>query len=296
MRRSLWRSWLPFLLLTLAVLFLVFHETRILAPVESALQVVVAPLQRGGSRLVENIGDLFQTVRELRELRTEVELLREQVDTLTIENVRLREFEAEAIQLRELNHFVSANPTWGFVGVDVIGQSACIASPCGKVLGEEPNPYLRYLSINTGAEEGVMVGMPAVARGAVLVGRVAEVGLHTSRVQLLNDSGSGVAVLLQNSRATGLVVGQPDGSLRMTYVPHGEVVQVGDIVLTSGLGGVLPRGLIVGQVADVLQQDFALFQEAVIRPALDYRQVEMLLVVSSFQPLVQEEPDPVGEP
>jgi len=295
-RRGAYRSWLPLLFLLLAILFLAFHETGVLAPVENTLLVVLAPLQRGADALVEGAGDLFQTVRAVRELRARVDELQEQVDALTFENVRLREFEAEATQLRALLDFPAENPTWSFLGADVVGQSACLNAPCGDVVGQEPNPYLRYLSVNAGVEEGVAVGMPVVTGGAVLVGRVAEVGLHTSKVQLLSDPSSGVVALLQQSRASGLVRGQPDGSLRMVYIPHEDEVQVGDIVLTSGLGGVLPRGLVVGQVAEVQRQDFALHQEAVVRPAVDYRRVELVLIVVSFQPLVQEETETGEQP
>lgn len=290
MRRGTWRSWFPLTFLILSILFLALHETRILAPVERGLQVVLAPLQRAATALVRNIGDLSQTVRQVRELRARVAELEEQVNALTIENVRLREYEAEVVQLRGLLGFVEANPTWAFLGADVVGRSACINAPCGDVVGQEPNPYLRYITINVGQADGVAVGMPVVTGGAVLVGRVAETGLHTSKVQLITDPGSNVAAMLQQSRATGLVVGQPDGSLRMLYIPQEDTVQVGDVVLTSGLGGAFPRGLVLGQVSQVVKQDFALFQEAVIHPAVDYRRVELTLVITSFQPLVQEEP------
>lgn len=290
MRRRTWRSWLPLTFLILSILFLALHETRILAPVEQGLQVVLAPLQRATTTLVRNIGDLSQTVREVRELRARVAELEEQVNTLTIENVRLREYEAEVVQLRGLLGFVQANPTWAFLGADVVGRSACINAPCGEVVGQEPNPYLRTLTINVGQADGVAVGMPVVTGGAVLVGRVVETGLHTSKVQLVTDTGHSVAAILQQSRATGLVVGQADGSLRMLYIPQEDTVQVGDIVLTSGLGGAFPRGLVLGQVIQVVKQDFALFQEAIINPAVDYRRVELTLVIKSFQPLVQEEP------
>jgi len=289
-RRGTWRSWLPLTFLILSILFLALHETRILASVERGLQVVLAPLQRAATALVTGIGDLSQTVRQVRELRARVAELEEQVNALTIENVRLREYEAEVVQLRGLLGFVEANPTWAFLGADVVGRSACINAPCGDVVGQEPNPYLRYITINVGQADGVAVGMPVVTGGAVLVGRVAETGLHTSKVQLITDPGSNVAAILQRSRATGLVVGQPDGSLRMIYIPQEDTVQVGDVVLTSGLGGAFPRGLVLGQVSQVVKQDFALFQEAVIHPAVDYRRVELTLVITSFQPLVQEEP------
>ncbi len=290
MRRRTWRSWLPLTFLILSILFLALHETRILAPVEQGLQVILAPLQRATTALVRNIGDLSQTVREVRELRVRVAELEEQVDALTVENVRLREYEAEVVQLRGLLGFVQANPTWAFLGADVVGRSACIHAPCGEVVGQEPNPYLRTITINVGQADGVSVGMPVVTGGAVLVGRVVETGLHTSKVRLVTDTGHSVAAILQQSRATGLVVGQADGSLRMLYIPQEDTVQVGDIVLTSGLGGAFPRGLILGQVVQVVKQDFALFQEAIVNPAVDYRRVELTLVVKSFQPLVQEEP------
>ncbi len=290
MRRRTWRSWLPLVFLILSILFLALHETRLLAPVERGLQVVLAPLQRAATALVRNIGDLSQTVRQVRELRARVAELEDQVNALTIENVRLREYEAEVVQLRGLLGFVEANPTWAFLGADVVGRSACINAPCGDVVGQEPNPYLRYITINVGQADGVAVGMPVVTGGAVLVGRIAEVGLHTSKVRLVTDTGHSVAAILQQSRATGLLVGQADGSLRMLYIPQEDTVQVGDVVLTSGLGGAFPRGLVLGQVAQVVRQDFALFQEAIVNPAVDYRRVELTLVVTSFQPLVQEEP------
>jgi len=291
-KRGAWRSWLPLLLILLTILFLALHETGVLTPVENALQIVVAPLQRGTTSLARDIGDLFVTVRETRELRAEVEELREQTDALAVENVRLREFEAETAQLRAMLNFATENPSWAFLGADVVERSGLLDAPEGEVLGQEPNPYLRYLSINAGVEEGIAVGMPVVTGGAVMVGRIAETSLHTSKVQLLNDPASGVAVLLQQSRATGLVAGQPDGSLRMIYISHDDEVPVGDVVLTSGLRGFLPRGLVIGQIAEVQQQDFALFQEAVVRPAADYRRVEMVLVITSFQSMLQEEPTP----
>lgn len=290
MRRRAWQSWLPQIFLLLSILFLALHETRVLAPVERALQVLLAPLQRGMTEIVRDVGNLFQTVREVRELREQVAVLQEQVNTLTIENIRLREFEAEATQLRALLGFVQANPTWAYLGADVIGRSACVNAPCADVIGQEPNPYIRTLTINAGEAEGIRVGMPVVTGGAVLVGRVARVSLHTSQVQLITDPGSSIAAILQQSRATGLLVGQPDGSLRMVYIPQEDQVPVGDVVLTSGLGGAFPRGLVLGQVLRVIRQDFALFQEAEIHPAVDYRRVEWVLVITSFQPFVQEEP------
>jgi rod shape-determining protein MreC len=296
MRESPRRSWLPLVLIVLGLLLLVFHESGILAPVEGALRYVLDPLQRVFSRVTVGIGGLFQTVGEVRELRARVEELQAQVDALTVENVRLREYEAEVQQLRALLNFVSEYPISASLGAEVISREACDTFPCGDVVGVEPNPYLRYVTINVGSLQGVETGMPAVSGGAGLIGRVAQVGPRTAEVQLLTDTDSAVAALLQTSRVTGLVVGQPDGTLRMEYIPQEEHIDVGDIVLTSGLGGIMPKGLVIGQVTEVLQMDYALFQSAVVRPAINLSRLELVLVITAFEQIPLEEPPLEEEP
>ena len=296
MRESPRRSWLPLVLIVLGLLLLVFHESGILAPVEGALRYVLDPLQRAFSRVTVGIGSLFQTVGEVRELRARVEELQAQVDALTVENVRLREYEAEVQQLRALLNFVSEYPISASLGAEVISREACDTFPCGDVVGVEPNPYLRYVTINVGSLQGVETGMPAVSGGAGLIGRVAQVGPRTAEVQLLTDTDSAVAALLQTSRVTGLVVGQPDGTLRMEYIPQEQHIDVGDIVLTSGLGGFMPKGLVIGQVTEVLQMDYALFQSAVVRPAIDLSRLELVLVITAFEQIPLEEPPLEEEP
>lgn len=292
MRESSRHPWLPLLLLVLGLLLLVFHESGYLTPVESVLHYVLDPLQRLFSSVVETTGGLFETVREVRELRVEVEELQAQVDALTVENVRLREYEAGVEQYRALLNFASEYPISAYLGADVIGREACDTFPCGEVVGTEPNPYLRYVTINVGARQEVEVGMPVVSSGAGLVGRVAQVGPRTAKVQLLTDPDSAVAALLQTSRATGLVVGQPDGVLRMEYIPQEESINVGEIVLTSGLGGFVPKGLVVGQITEVQQVDYALFQTAIVRPVVDFSRLELVLVITAFEQIPLEESPP----
>lgn len=292
MRESSRHPWLPLLLLVLGLLLLVFHESGYLTPVESVLHYVLDPLQRLFSSVVETTGGLFETVREVRELRVEVEELQAQVDALTVENVRLREYEAGVEQYRALLNFASEYPISAYLGADVIGREACDTFPCGEVVGTEPNPYLRYVTINVGARQEVEVGMPVVSSGAGLVGRVAQVGPRTAKVQLLTDPASAVAALLQTSRVTGLVVGQPDGVLRMEYIPQEESINVGEIVLTSGLGGFVPKGLVVGQITEVQQVDYALFQTAIVRPVVDFSRLELVLVITAFEQIPLEESPP----
>jgi rod shape-determining protein MreC len=298
MKQSPRRSWLLLTLLVVALLLLVLHESGYLTPVENALHYVLDPLQRLFSRVVAGSGDLFQTVREVRELRARVDELQAKVDALTVENVRLREYEAEVQQLRAMLNFASEYPVSTFLGAEVVEREGRSISLGGEVVGAEPNPYLRYVTINVGAQDGVEIGMPVVSRGTGLVGRIAQVGPRTAKVQLLTDPNSAVAALLQTSRVTGLVVGQPGDVLRMEYIPQEEGIGVGEYVVTSGLGGFMPKGLVIGQVTEVEQKDYELHQAAVVQPAVDFKRLELVLVITTFEqlPLEDEEPQPTREP
>jgi rod shape-determining protein MreC len=150
-------------------------------------------------------------------------------------------------------------------------------------VGRDPSNYLQYLQVDKGTADGVRVGAVAVAPQGLL-GRVVAAGGNFSRILLVNDSSSSVNVLLQSSRATGVASGQFGGALLMKYIPQGEVVRLGDMVLTSGLGGNFPKGLVVGQVSQVRQKDIELFQEAVVESLVDFRRLEVVYLIRNFTP------------
>ena len=171
------------------------------------------------------------------------------------------------------------------------------------VIGRDPSPYLKFITLNAGSSQGVQPGMPVVTAGSVLVGRVDQVGLRSCKVQLLNDTTSAVNVRLQSGGVTGLAAGQADGSLLMQYIPLDAELAQNDIALTSGLGGNLPRGLVVGQVTGIEKRDVDLFQSARLRPAADYDRLTVLLVITNFEPIESTDdlsptptPEPTGTP
>ncbi len=276
------RNWTLLLLLALMMLVLALHEVGQLGPLEDVLSLVLGPVQRTLSGLVRSVGDLFQSAREVRDLQAEVDELRASVENLTAENVRLREFEAENAQLRALLNFADVNPSLRFAGGDVIGRGS---DDTASVIGYDPSPFFSYLIINRGENDGIEVGMPVVTLGAVLVGRVAEVYPRSAKVQLLIDPSSRVNGVIQSSRAKGLVAGQPDGTLRMEQIPQSERLNEGDLVLTSGLGGNLPKALVIGQVTQIQARDIDLTKQALLRPAVDYSRLEIVLVITDFDPI-----------
>lgn len=277
------RPWTFFLLLGLTILVLALHETGQLKLAEDLLSLVTGPVQRVLSGAVDGVRGTFTSVGDARELQAQVEELRRIANDMAAQNARQREIEVENAQLRELLNFVSANPSLrGYIGSDVIGQGAQVE---GKVIGEDPNPYISYVIINRGERDGLKTGMPVVAGGGRLVGRVAEVRPRWSTVQLLNDPGSQVNGVVQVSRATGLATGQPDGSLVLEQIPQSELINIGDTVVTSGRGGLTPKGLIIGQVANIERHDIDLYQRAVLRAAVDFERLEVLLVITDFEPV-----------
>jgi len=268
------RSWTLFILALIAVLALVLHETGQLQPVEDLAQYIVGPVQRSIAGLVGGTGDLFTTFRDVRELREENRRLQAENNQLVTENIHLKEFEAENATLRDLLKFTRNNPKYTTLTVDVIGR--------------DPSPYLGSIVISAGQDRNLKPGMPIVTVGSALVGRVVQVNPRTAKVQLLMDVSSAVNALVQSSRATGLVKGQPDGTLVMDFIPLEEKVKPGDIVLTSGLGGELPRSLVIGTVTDVMKRDIDLFQSAALKPAVDLNRLEIVQVIMNFESLTTQ--------
>ena len=279
MNRDRSRAWLFPALTLLTIALLLLHESGVIQPLEDAAQVIVDPAQRALSGLFDGLGDAFDAFRDLRELRQRNEELQRLNDALVIESVRVRELEADNASLRGLLNFTQENPSY--------------STQAAAVIGRDPSPYRQFVTINAGRREGLAPGMPVITAGSALVGRVAEVGLRSSKVQLLIDSASAVNVRIQSLRITGLAEGQPDAGLLMTHIPLDATVNVGDIVLTSGLGGNLPRNLVVGQVTDVTRRDIDLFQSARLRATTDFNRLELVLVITDFEALPVE-PD-VGE-
>jgi rod shape-determining protein MreC len=266
---------LLFLLLfvSLAVVTLVLDRANRLQPAKDLVAQVTAPIQgvlAAATRRVTDLREFFIDVEECRAKNEDLQLL---VDQLIIENVRLREAEIENVNLRAQLNFKQANPSFKLLSAQVIGR--------------DPSNLAGYLIIDRGREEGVAVGMPILTdRG--LVGRVTETAPHSSKILLITDPSSSVNALIQESRATGVVQGSVVQGLVMRYIQQTEEVKPGDLVLTSGLGGNFPTRLIVGQVTSVVKKDVELFQQAQIRPSVDFGRLEMVMVLTSFHPIDSE--------
>jgi rod shape-determining protein MreC len=187
---------------------------------------------------------------------------------------RNAELEAEVGQLQTilsaLVDFARANPAYSYKAATIIGR--------------DPSPFLRYVIINIGSNQGVLPGMPVVTDKG-LVGRVDAVIAEGARVQLVTDSASAVNVRLQSSNTDAMLIGSVTGDVSLDMISQDATVTLGDVVLTSGLGGSYPPNLLVGQVVSVRKLDYELFQQAAVQPSVDFNQLGFLLVITNFAPV-----------
>ena len=207
-------------------------------------------------------------------MRSRNDELEKSVAELTVENLGLKEVEAENARLRKLLGFAQTNPSFDYKGGQIVG----------RVVGSEPNSVIQSIVIDLGKANGIEPGMPVVTERG-LVGRITDVYNNSSRVLLINDSNSSVNTLLQNSRLRGILRGRAGQQPIMDYLPQDNKVLVGDIVVTSGESGNFPAGVPVGQVVEVEQNDVEMFQRAVVRTTVDFDTLETVLVVTNFKPL-----------
>src|SRR6266542_57134 len=227
---------------------------------------LVAPLELGLSRVTGSVSHLFDTVQHAGDLAAQNQVYRDEIDRLQAAIVQMRELEVENHDLRELLGLRERAGLGNLLSVDVIARD-----PLGPV---------QAVTIDRGAGDGVQANMPVITWKG-LVGRVVEVQPTSAKVLLLTDVNSAVSVRIQDpaSRATGVIRGVGDGRLLLQYVPRTDLLRTDDIAITSGIGGVFPPGVLVGRVLQVRQRDVEVFQEALVEPAADMRNLERLYVL-----------------
>ena len=152
------------------------------------------------------------------------------------------------------------------------------------VIGYDTSPFMRYVIINRGSDDGLRRGMPVVTNQG-LVGQIAAVTARAARIELIIDPASLINVYLQQADTEALLKGQVTGDVELDMIPQSASVQAGDLVVTSGLGGNYPPNIVVGQVTNVRKRDFDLFQTAGVQPAVNFEDLQILLVIINFQPV-----------
>ncbi len=232
-------------------------------PVGPLLLWLMRPLQLGAHATTAWVRDIHEEYTTWMNFKSENERLRKRILELEEERNLLLEAEATNRRLRELLEFRSELPL-GSITAGVMGRSA--------------SSWFRSMLLNRGSSDGIQKAM-AVVTPLGVVGQVVAVNPSSAKVLLLTDSNSGVDVVVQRSRARGIVSGSLDEGPIMKYVKRSEDVEEGDRLITSGLDGVFPKGLLVATVHKVRKKSFGLFQFVGVTPAVDPSRIEEVLVV-----------------
>jgi rod shape-determining protein MreC len=275
-------------LIIIAILALVLHVAGQLQPLEDLALGWLQPLLRGALGIGEGAQAVTGTVADINALRDQIKQLQSQVTELGITRVRVRELENENTLLRQQLAYKQTNPDFDILGAAVLQRNPDLA----RVIGQDPSNLARYIILDQGSAEGIKTGMPVVTPQG-LVGRITATGTHWAKALLITDASSAANAVVQSTRATGIVQGDVNGNLTIKYVPQGEAIKVGDLILTSGMGGSFPKRLVIGQVTAVRKHDIELFQEADIQPSVDFARLEFVLVLKKFTPAdITQEPTP----
>jgi rod shape-determining protein MreC len=241
-----------------------------LAPVSRILLRPAVEAQAWITSRYQAVGDLINAPQDMARLRQENAQLVDENAQLKGQIIELQEQLSETNILSALVDFSRANPEYN-------RQAAAI-------IGYDTSPFLRYVIINRGSDHGLRKGMPVVTQEG-LVGRIAAVTSIAARVQLITDSASTVNVHLQPSNIQAVIQGSLTGEIAVDMIPQDVNVQVGDLVVTSGLGGGYPANLLVGQVTGTRSREQDLFQRASVQSAVDFTQLEIVLVITDFKPV-----------
>ena len=227
--------------------------------------IAVTPVQSLLVRIHRGALNLWANYVDWKSVRRDNAALREENEQLRVQSMQAGETREENARLRRLL---------------VLRDRLPLATVAGEVIGREAGGWVRSLTVNRGRGDGIAQQTPVIVPDG-LVGGVLQVHRGEAVIQLLNDPASTVGAVVQRTRTAGLVEGDAGGTLRFKFMARdGASVAPGDLVVTSGLGTLFPKGLPVGRVVKIEDKGSALFHFAVLAPAVDFSRVEEVLLVT----------------
>lgn len=232
------------------------------------VSLILSPFQKITSWFGSRFSVAYSAIQELSTLHEENERLRAEVEQLRAENLQAVEFAAENDRLRAMVGYQQSATQFDLVAA--------------RVIGYESQAWSHMITIDRGTRHGIKDQM-AVVTPSGLVGHVTEAGFDSSKVQLLIDSRSSVGAMIQRptSRVVGIVEGDPSNPTkpRMVNIPKDSDMNEGDLVITSGFGGVYPKGIIIGTIEEIHPDTGGLLKYGLINTSVDFQRLEDVAVI-----------------
>jgi rod shape-determining protein MreC len=239
--------------------------------VEGIVGDIISPIQKIIYGATSYVYNSILDIKERRELLANYQQLKERVAYLEKELIRMNELEKQNQRLRKLLDFATEREEFVVTGA--------------RITGKDPGNWFDVFTIDKGKNDGIAVNMAVVTEQG-LVGRIIEVGPDWAKVQAIIDGRSSISGIIERTRDNGVVKGNnlfgfEDGTCSMIYLPLDSEIVEGDKVITSGLGGILPKGIYIGEVKEVTRAKRDLYKTAIIEPAVDFRRLEEVLIVKA---------------
>lgn len=225
---------------------------------------VAKPLTLAGNLLFKPLSSVSTIAHNLGASQTTLTELENQNAQLSSQLAALEEYKLENTRLNKLLDIKNAYN---------------LKSTAARVIGSQLDAWERIIVIDKGSNSGIGLNM-AVMDAFGLMGQVIEVGPTSAKVRLINDEHSGVSAIIQSTRVPGVVVGNVDGSLTLNYIPTTEQVNEGDMVVTSGMGGIFPKGIVIGRVKSVQKDSAALYANITVEPISKHFNPEEVLIIT----------------
>ena len=237
-----------------------------LGAVRGAFQTVTTPVRLVGSAITmpfQGLGNIFSNLTADQATLSE---LQAENDELRSRNAELEEAEQTATRLQ---------------GLLDLQSSYNLQSTAAHIISGPSDSWSSTVTIDKGTSSGLSVGMPVTSSSGV-IGQIVECGATSSTVLLVTDESSSVSAMVQSSRAQGMLDGSAAGEVRLDMIRTDQTVEVGDIVVTSGLGGVFPKGLPLGKVTSVEKNPGSMYYTIVVEPYAHTENAEEVLVITSL--------------
>ena len=216
----------------------------------------------------ERSGELFYFLGSIGEIRRENEELLRENNVLKGELAKIAQEKTENVVLREQLKLLPKEK-FSLVG--------------GFVIGQDSQGMESWIVVDKGGNDGLEVGMPAIVSGGILIGKVSEVYSNSAKIDLLSNANSVVNALDVETGARGIVRGEYGLGIVLDMVNQSESLQEGDVLVSSGLGGNVPRGLYIGKIKELQGTRDRLFQGAVVVPGVKYSKLDIVFIIKSGQ-------------
>jgi len=230
---------------------------------------LTGPLQSGFSKITRPFKNGLRYVREMGSLRRDNTRMKGEVTKLREEVISLREAKRENKRLKQLAGFKEDKYT----------------TLAARIIGNSPNNWQATVVIDKGSAEGVALRMPVVS-GEGLVGQISKVSSHVSEVQLILDQKSGVGAQIQKRGEKGIIQGDLDKEPKLNFISKDSRVKKGEAVITSGLGGIFPKGILIGFTSEVKLAPYSMYKEIKVTPIVKFSRLEEVLVITNPQPKI----------